>query len=92
MANALVAVFYTFLILNTIVEVDGGNNGSTPYLQTIIEGRCRYYLEFKETSPEMKLRDCDTIWNAFYNSFAFKNPCKLTFADYEPFFAAVKKV
>jgi hypothetical protein len=90
MANALLAVSYTLLILNTISDVHGGNNGSTSYLKAIILGRCRYYLEFKEKSPEMKQRNCTAIWKAFHDGFAFKDPCKLTFADYEPFFAAIK--
>ena len=39
--------------------------------------------------PRQLWKNCTQIWEIFHEAFAFKDPCKLTFTDYEPYFTAV---
>lgn len=68
------------------IPKSSSSDGSTPHLKDIVMGRCWEY----EMRKQSNVRNCTAIWKAFYDSFAFKDPCTLKFADYGPFFDAVK--
>ena len=62
-------------------------SGSTPRLREIFLGRCWDYQYQKFTPSSWK--NCTDIWDVFHKAFSYKEPCKLNFSDYEPYFAAV---
>ena len=62
--------------------------GSTPKIKEIVLGRC-YEYQLNTIGPEAdNWKDCNEIWEAFHQAFAYKNPCTLAFDDYQPFFDA----
>ena len=74
------------VLLNT-VNLSLQAKGSTLNIKEIVLGRCHEFQNKNMGSPTWKA-DCKSIWDAFYIGFAHKDPCKLTQADYKPFFAA----
>ncbi|XP_073256601.1 ADP-ribosyl cyclase/cyclic ADP-ribose hydrolase-like [Porites lutea] len=73
-------------LFNTIESVS--LKGSTPNIKEIVLGRCYEYQELKTVGPKKK--DCNKIWEAFHQAFAYKDPCNLPFDDYQPFFDATE--
>ncbi|XP_048588917.1 ADP-ribosyl cyclase/cyclic ADP-ribose hydrolase [Nematostella vectensis] len=65
------------------------NTGTTRNFKDIVLGRCYYYKEFMLDDVYRSSVNCSSVWLALYDAFAFKDPCSLTFQDYEPYFAAV---
>ena len=62
--------------------------GSTPKIKTIVLGRCYEYQLKTIGSKEDQWKDCNMIWTAFHQAFAYKDPCKLLPEVYQPFFDA----
>ena len=61
--------------------------GSTPHLKEIVLGRCWDFQRQKKHAVSAK--NCSKIWETFYAAWAYKDPCKTTFADYKPYFDEV---
>ena len=77
----------SLFLLNTI-ELSVAGQGSTPKIKEIALGRC-YEYQLNTIGPEAdNWKDCNEIWEAFHQAFAYKNPCTLAFDDYQPFFDA----
>ena len=77
----------SLFLLNTI-ELSVAGLGSTPKIKEIVLGRC-YEYQLNTIGPEAdNWKDCNEIWEAFHQAFAYKNPCTLAFDDYQPFFDA----
>lgn len=82
----------TLLITTLITPYNTELSGSTPNLKDIFIGRC-WDFQYKKFASSRPLalhlwKNCTNIWSIFHKCFAFKDPCKLTFSDYEPYFAA----
>ncbi|XP_073256170.1 ADP-ribosyl cyclase/cyclic ADP-ribose hydrolase-like [Porites lutea] len=76
------------LFLFTTIELSVAGEGSTPKIKEIVLGRC-YEYQLNTIGPEAdNWKDCNEIWEAFHQAFAYKNPCTLAFDDYQPFFDA----
>ena len=73
------------VLLNT-VSPSLQDQGSTPQIKEIVLGRCYDFQNKKLGSDESTWKDCNKIWEALHEGFAYKNPCKLTQDDYKPFF------
>ena len=76
------------LFLFNTIELSVAGQGSTPKIKEIVLGRC-YEYQLNTIGPEAdNWKDCNEIWKAFHQAFAYKNPCTLAFDDYQPFFDA----
>ena len=76
------------LFLFNTIELNVAAQGSTPKIKEIVLGRC-YEYQLKTIGPQaIYWKDCNEIWKAFHQAFAYKNPCNLVFDDYQPFFDA----
>ena len=62
--------------------------GTTKNLKEIFVGRCWDFQRKTQENQKIPFKDCDELWKRFHKSFAFKNPCKLSFKDYDEFFKA----
>ncbi|KAK3731821.1 hypothetical protein QZH41_020188 [Actinostola sp. cb2023] len=78
----------SYLTIALILQHIHGHMGSTANLREIVLGRCWYYKQFKQQNVK-RSPNCSTLWKTFHDGFAFKDPCKLTFDDYQPFFDVV---
>ena len=81
-------VVYVLLVLATLYQRTQ-SAGTTPGLKEVFIGRCWQYQSISEHNklPELKVNlNCTKLWLAFYNSFAFKDPCDVGVDDYKPFF------
>lgn len=76
----------SFLVLKTQGISSFNGAGSTVNLKTIVLGRCWYYKQFKIPPKQQRKINCSSLWEAFHSGFAYKDPCKLKFRDYGPFF------
>lgn len=83
---AIKAATLLLLLLLDAVNLSDQGQGSTPQIKEIVIGRCYDHQYKKYGSDVSKWKDCETIWKALHSGFAYKNPCKLTSADYKPFF------
>ena len=81
------SVFVCILILVCVKPSD--QSGSTPHVKDIFLGRCWDFQSQKFPPSSESRKNCTKIWDIFYRAFAYKDPCNLTFDDYEPYFAAV---
>ncbi|XP_065670186.1 ADP-ribosyl cyclase/cyclic ADP-ribose hydrolase isoform X4 [Hydra vulgaris] len=80
-------VFVVAILFLTPKFIESG--GTTQNLKEIFIGRCWHYqvLAKENKIDELKtIVNCTKLWNEFYASFAFKNPCDVTKNSYKPFF------
>lgn len=76
-----------YFCMALLAQINKGNSaGTTLNLKKIVLGRCWYYKQFKMQPATQKATNCTELLETFTASFAFKDPCKLTFSDYKPFF------
>ena len=93
MSFSFVNVIFVGLISLLSVNLDYWP-GTTLNLQFIFLGRCRDYQSILQKSRD-SLKDlkaaynCLDVWTKFKDSFARKDPCKITLNDYNDFFAMV---
>ena len=78
-----------FILLGTTVHPSVQDEGTTPRIKEIVVGRCNDYQYKKIGHNSTAWKNCRTIWDTFHRAFAYKNPCKLTFDDYKPYFDEV---
>lgn len=85
--NELRNLSYISLLLVALINNSTELTGSTQNLKEIVIGRCWDYQYMKFANrPRPVWKNCTRVWDVFHKSFAFKDPCKLKFADYEPYF------
>ena len=65
------------------------DKGTTPRIKEIVVGRCYDYQHKKIGLNSSTWKNCSKIWDTFQGAFAYKDPCKLTFGDYKPYFQEV---
>ena len=78
-----------FLLLSITMHPSVQDKGTTPQIKEIVVGRCYDYQYKKFGSNSTTWKNCSKIWDSFHGAFAYKNPCKLTFDDYKPYFDEV---
>ncbi|XP_066918488.1 ADP-ribosyl cyclase/cyclic ADP-ribose hydrolase-like isoform X3 [Clytia hemisphaerica] len=81
-------VVYVLLLLASLYR-STHSAGTTPGLKEVFIGRCWQYQSISEHNklPELKVNiNCTKLWLAFYDSFAFKDPCTVGVDDYKTFF------
>ncbi|EDO32706.1 predicted protein [Nematostella vectensis] len=87
--SSVVLLVLVAVHLDIISSSGTSNTGTTRNFKDIVLGRCYYYKEFMLDDVYRSSVNCSSVWLALYDAFAFKDPCSLTFQDYEPYFAAV---
>ena len=62
-------------------------SGSTPGLKEIFFARCGEYLKRESVQHfvEDRVSKCERIWLAWYEAFAFRDPCDVDITDYGEF-------
>ena len=78
-----------FLLLSITAHPSVQDRGTTPRIKEIVVGRCYDYQYKKIGLNSTTWKNCSKIWDTFHGAFAYKNPCKLTFDDYKPYFEEV---
>ncbi|XP_075922478.1 ADP-ribosyl cyclase/cyclic ADP-ribose hydrolase 2-like isoform X2 [Petromyzon marinus] len=59
--------------------------GTTRDLKKIFVGRCYDYI--RVINPALRDKNCEQMWEAFYNGFKGKQPCEVTMDSYNQFVA-----
>lgn len=59
--------------------------GTTEDLKKIFVGRCYDYIRI--INPALRDKNCEQMWEAFYNGFIGKQPCEVTMDSYNQFVA-----
>lgn len=84
-----VYLFFIFVCVSLLTNVElSSQSGSNLHLKEIFLGRCWDY-QLQKLQPYKSTKNCSEIWSAFYSGFAYKDPCKLSFSDYESYFTAI---
>ncbi|XP_057293167.1 ADP-ribosyl cyclase/cyclic ADP-ribose hydrolase-like [Hydractinia symbiolongicarpus] len=72
--------------------IKSGNPNSkyktTPHIKELFIGRCYEYQFRRNVSQHY---NCDSLWNAFFNSFAYKDPCDVQSYHYKKFLDMIEE-
>ena len=82
-------MFFICVGLLTLIPKFIESAGTTQNLKEIFIGRCWHYqvLAKENKIDELKVKvNCTKLWDEFYASFAFKNPCNVSKDSYKKFF------